>query len=209
METNKTKKCKECQSDIPAGAKRCPNCRADQRNWFLRHKILTGLAVIIILIIIAAVAGSNSNNPTKVGTNGQPVQSAQQTFKVGDHVQMGSDIITVNSANFSNGTEFMKPSAGNTWLDVNLTIQNNDNTQQYITTLGQMFVKDSDGNSYNVSPTDKELSNPSLGMDGPILANSKKTAWVGFEVKQGAKGLQFEYQASMFGGKTAVIDLGM
>ena len=72
-----------------------------------------------------------------------------------------------------------------------------------------MFVKDSDGNSYNVSPTDKELSNPSLGMDGPILANSKKTAWVGFEVKQGAKGLQFEYQASMFGGKTAVIDLGM
>ncbi len=176
-----TKKCRECKSDIPAGAKRCPSCRADQRNWLMRHKALTVVVIFIALIIIAMVAGSNSNNPKQVGNNSQPVPSSQeQTFKVGDHVQMGSDIITVNSAEFSSGTEFAKPAAGNTWLDVNLTIQNTDNAQQYITTMGQMFVKDSDGNSYNVSPTDKELQNPSLGMDGPILANSKKTAWVGF-----------------------------
>jgi len=199
------KKCKECKSDIPAKAKKCPNCGTNQRNWFMRHKILTTLGILIVIVI--ATSASNSG-PKKIGDNGQQLQSSQnQVFKIGDRVQMGNVIITVNKVEFSNGITFINPAEGNKWLDVNLTIENTDSNQQYITTLGQMFVKDSDGNSYNVSPTDKLLQNPSLGLDGPILAKSKKTAWVGFEIKKGATGLQFQYAASMFGGKTAVIDL--
>jgi len=59
------KKCKGCQKEIDAKAKKCPHCQTDQRNWFMRHKVLTTLGGIIgffILIGIIAVNGGDGNN---------------------------------------------------------------------------------------------------------------------------------------------------
>ena len=77
-----------------------------------------------------------------------------------------------------------------------------------MTTLGQMFIRDSEKNSYQVSVTNKAMENPGFGLDGSVIAQSKRTGWVGFEIKKGATGLQFQYNGSMFGGKSALVDLG-
>lgn len=55
------KKCKSCQSEIDDKAKKCPKCQADQRNWFVKHKILTGILVIILISIVANMGGSKNN----------------------------------------------------------------------------------------------------------------------------------------------------
>jgi len=166
------------------------------------------LAIIIIIIIIA----SNGNNPKKIGqnteNNGAPATTEDQTFKVGDQVKLGSSIVTVNKVEFSQGGQYTKPAAGNEWVNLNITIENTGSSQQYITTLGQMFVRDGDKNSYQVSVTDKTLENPSFGLDGQIIAKSKRTGWVGFEILKAAKNLQFQYNGSMFGGGTVLIDIG-
>ena len=71
------KKCKSCQTEIDSKAKKCPHCQADQRNWFVKHKIIT---VILALVLIGAISGgakgsntattsSNSNTSNKTTTN--------------------------------------------------------------------------------------------------------------------------------------------
>src|SRR6266852_5457373 len=99
-----TKKCKSCQTDIDAKAKKCPNCRADQRNWIARHPIITGILVLILIGIIGGAIGNSS--PKKVGTSDQsanqgttPSQTSDntpktQTFKMGDKVDLSGKTVT-------------------------------------------------------------------------------------------------------------------
>ncbi len=98
-----------------------------------------------------------------------------QIYSVGDKVKLGSAIISVNNVGFSQGSTYTKPAEGNEWLNLNVTIENTGSTNQYITTLGQMFIRDGENNSYQVAVTDKVLENPSLGLDGTILPKSKRT----------------------------------
>lgn len=41
-------KCKACGGDIAKGVKKCPHCGKDQRNFFMRHKFITGFLILII-----------------------------------------------------------------------------------------------------------------------------------------------------------------
>jgi hypothetical protein len=167
------------------------------------------LAVVVFLIIVGS--SGNSDTPTKVGETTPTTKSEStqgETFKVGDKIKMGSSILTVNKVEFSQGGQYSKPSEGNEWINLNVIIENTGSSQQYVTTLGQMFVRDSEKNSYQVSVTNKSMENPGFGLDGAIIANSKRTGWVGFEIKKGVTGLQFQYNGSIFGGGSSLVDLG-
>jgi hypothetical protein len=169
------------------------------------------LGLVVLIIIIAVVSGSKGTTPTKVGSGtSATTQSSDKdkVYKVGESVKLDKAIVTVNSVETSKGGAYSKPADGNKWLNLNITIENTDSSQQYVTTMGQMFVKDSAGNSYQVAVTDKTIENVNNSLDGDIIAKSKRTGWVGFEVKNDATGLQYQYNASMWGGGTITIDLG-
>ncbi len=53
------KKCKSCQTEIDAKAKKCPHCQADQRNWFARHPIITGILILVLLAMVGSAIGGN------------------------------------------------------------------------------------------------------------------------------------------------------
>ena len=58
---NETKLCKHCKSEIPKGAKVCPNCRKKQGGigkWIV--------IVVVVVIIIAAMSGGGADKPKKV-----------------------------------------------------------------------------------------------------------------------------------------------
>ena len=172
------------------------------------------VAIIIIFIIVGA--SSDSQQPKKVGDNSTDnnqdsetlSENSQSNYKVGDQVKLGNAILTVNEVKFSNGGQYSKPQEGNEWVNLNITIENTGSSQQYVTTLGQMFLIDKDNNSYQIAVTDKILENPSYGLDGSIIAKTKRTGWVGFEVKKGVTGLKFQYNGSMFGGSNIIVNLG-
>jgi hypothetical protein len=169
---------------------------------------------LIVVIVIFIIIGSSNSTPVKVGSagstaTGTPAAITQSTtFKVGDQIKIGDSYITVNKVDVTHGGEFSQPSSGNEFVSLNITIQNTSNTSQYVTTLGQMFVKDAGGNSYQVTSTDVTMQNISEDLDGTVIANSKRTGWVGFEVPAKDTGLQFQYLASEFGGNTISVDLG-
>lgn len=180
-------------------------------------KLLKWGGIALLVIIVIGVIGSMGSDSKKVGsssgtneTSNTAKQPTQETYKIGDKIQMGDVILTVNKVETSQGAQYTKPSEGNQWIDVNMTIENTGSSQQYITTMGQMFVIDSDNNQYQVAVTGKRLENAgSLGMDGALVAKAKKTDWVGFEVPKTAKGLKFQYNASFFSNKNIIVDLGM
>ncbi len=167
----------------------------------------------IVVIVILSIIGSDSSNPQKVGETSvsnsvNNTVEKSTTFKVGDQIKLGNSVVTVNKVEYSQGGQYTKPADGNEWVNLNVTIENTGSSQQYVTTLGQMFIRDSEKNSYQVSVTNKAMENPGFGLDGSVIAQSKRTGWVGFEIKKGATGLQFQYNGSMFGGKSALVDLG-
>lgn len=180
-------------------------------------KLLKWAGIGLLVLIVLGVIGSMGSDSKKVGTNSESEsqtssnsQPSQQVYKIGDKVQMGDIILTVNKIETSQGAQYTKPSAGNQWLDINLTLENTGSSQEYITTLGQMFVTDSESNQYQVSVTGKRMENAgSVGMDGALIAKAKKTDWVGFEVPKTAKGLKFQYNASFWSNKNIIVDLGM
>lgn len=63
-----SKKCPKCQESIKENAKKCKHCSSDLRNWFLRHKIITGILILFALGIIGSALGdvdSSKNSNTK------------------------------------------------------------------------------------------------------------------------------------------------
>ena len=69
--------CKECGTEISKDAKTCPKCGKDQRNFFVKHRVIT--AILLIALICVAVAASNGTNnnsttPTSTKSNARKVQ---------------------------------------------------------------------------------------------------------------------------------------
>lgn len=77
-------KCPKCKEEIADGANKCKHCNADLRNWFVRHKFLTGFLVLIVLIIIISAASggkSDSNTQTVPNGNNQTTTANTETSK--------------------------------------------------------------------------------------------------------------------------------
>ena len=61
--------CKECGAEVSSKGV-CPKCGKDQRNFFVKHKVITFLLVVIVLGVVIGVSGSenNTNNSSQTST---------------------------------------------------------------------------------------------------------------------------------------------
>ena len=49
--------CKTCNQEVPVEIEQCPNCGKNEKNWFKRHKIMTGFISMFVIIIIIGIIG--------------------------------------------------------------------------------------------------------------------------------------------------------
>lgn len=73
------KKCPKCKEDIADGAVKCKHCGADLRNWFARHKFLTGFLAFIVLIIIISVASGGDKKKDSSSSSSSSSTSSTKT----------------------------------------------------------------------------------------------------------------------------------
>lgn len=72
-----TKICKHCQTEIPYGAKICPQCRKKQGG-----KLKWIIIVILAIAVIGAVAGGKDDDePKQQSDNGSEIQTVQDSNK--------------------------------------------------------------------------------------------------------------------------------
>jgi len=76
-----SKTCKHCHEKIPEKAKKCKHCGSDQRNWFLRHKIVSAILIFVIVGLIGNAlpkAPNTSYSPNKQTSSTPSTQSSAQ-----------------------------------------------------------------------------------------------------------------------------------
>ena len=82
--------CKACEKEIAKGVKKCPNCGKDQRNWFMRHKILTTIGIFTILSIMISLGGvDDEQNQLTSEVEAETIKQEEASFKVGDSFTEG------------------------------------------------------------------------------------------------------------------------
>ncbi len=84
--------CKACGKEMAKGVKKCPHCGKDQRNWFMRHKIMTFIGAIILIVIITNVAGGGDDTSSK---STQSDGKKETVYKVGDVIKTDQLEVTV------------------------------------------------------------------------------------------------------------------
>lgn len=203
---SKMTNCKACGKEIASGAKICPSCGKDQRNFFMKHKIISVVLVLIILGAIGAAGGKNQ--PTKVGdsksasvasTNSS--KSATKTFKVGDVVQLKDYKVTVNKVRTGNGIEGMSPGSGNEYFYVDCTIENTSSEEQTVSSMLMFKVQDSDGRACGYAiPGDQNGQ-----LDGKVAAGQKISGEYVVKTTQGKTGLQLVFDSSVLSTDGLVI----
>lgn len=63
------KLCRACKLEIEAKAIKCPKCGTDQRNWLIRHPIITILGILFILSsVISGFSKEMSSQNSKTST---------------------------------------------------------------------------------------------------------------------------------------------
>lgn len=95
------KLCKYCKSELPDGAKICPNCKKKQKGPM---GIIIAVVVVFIIIGIAAGSGGNSNDEQE---SGQKVESASENK---DSLASSEDV--VSEVADTNESEEVKMTAG-------------------------------------------------------------------------------------------------
>ena len=93
--------------------------------------------------------------------------------------------------------EFVRPAAGKKIVSVELQVKNTGTKSAQLSSLLQFKLRDSTNAQYDVSLiADKEPSFP----EGELSPGTTNRGFVSFEVPTAATGLQFAFDANIFGG---------
>lgn len=125
-----TKKCKQCQSDISNKAKRCPNCKADQRAWLNRHPIIV-LGLLFLVFVVFSVGISSNNEsvvtpvtpiaPTPSVSTQSALSKAEAQKKLNDTMKLAETANLVTSYEFSDSASVVY--AGPVWYTQSVTFK--------------------------------------------------------------------------------------
>ena len=88
-----TVNCKACGKEIGKGVKKCIHCGADQRSFFGKHKIITGILVIAILGGIGSIFGEDNLQSSKPSATQQKIE--KRAFKIGETFKSNAFEVTI------------------------------------------------------------------------------------------------------------------
>lgn len=196
-EKPQTKICKHCKTEIPYGAKVCPQCRKKQGGklkWII-------IAIIVIGIIGSVMGGENDSNQKKTGEvktkeeqntdNGD--EETSNVFNVGDIVETEDLKITfVSAGQYQEDNEFMRPKDGYEYWRFEFQFENISDSDQVVSSM-------MDWECYaNNSKADQTFIGDDNGLDATLSSGRTTNGAVFFEVPVGAESIELEYDINFW-----------
>lgn len=71
-------KCAKCQEIIQLGAKKCKHCGSDLRNWFVRHKIISFILVVLLFALLNDLKKFGQTPSENSSYNGSSTETLQK-----------------------------------------------------------------------------------------------------------------------------------
>lgn len=211
---NETKLCKHCKSEIPKGAKVCPNCRKKQGGigkWIV--------IAVVVIVLIAAVSGGGDNkdkNPQKVGetttgtasakeetsgndadntsdTKQQETEEVSNVFQIGDVVETENFKITFVSAGaYESDNEFLQPKDGCEYWQFEFRFENISDTDQAVSSM-------MDWECYaDNAKADQTWIGDDSGLDATLSAGRETQGTIYFEVPKDVQSVELEYDINFW-----------
>jgi hypothetical protein len=142
--------CKSCGNEVSKGAKSCPNCGADQRSFFAKHKILTVVGVLVILGIIGSLGGGgddggdNAANTAQTATGDVASSQTEQSTPAKAEPKEPPIVITTDDLLDA--------------LDANALNASKTYKGKYVEVTGVLSVIDSSGKYFSLTRNDGALT---------------------------------------------------
>lgn len=206
-----TKVCKHCKTEIPYGAKVCPQCRKKQGGalkWVI-------IAVVAIGIIGAAAGGGDdepketSNNSSNSGKESTPTnessskesasepeqevkEETKDKYNVGDTWENKYVLVSYDECGeYVSDNQFIQPADGNKYVYATFTFENVGSSD---TTVGYWDF-DCYADGYACEGT---YGADGAGFTQSLSSGRKITGTVYFEVPADATEIEFEYSPSFW-----------
>jgi hypothetical protein len=135
-----------------------------------------------------------------------PGEKELETYSIGESIEMNDMVLTVNEVSSPAGDQFTKPSEGYKFLVVDLTLINNSSTAVNISSLMQMFVKDSAGRKFDVDIW-ATTAGGGTTPDGEYAPGETIRGQVGYEVPADETQFIFVFEADFWGTGKILVDL--
>lgn len=166
-----------------------------------RHQ--STLLLVLCFLFTAVLFGCGETIEPKKATTEPANTKQQEIFKIGERVEMGKLVITVNSVIDSPGGQFLKPASGHIYKIADCTIENLGDGATVISSLAMFSIVDSEGYKYNETFTEDSKSN----LGGELGPGRKMRGRVAFEVPSNATGLELIFEPNLFGFGQAIFNL--
>lgn len=101
MENKNLTTCKACGKEIAKGVKKCPHCGKDQRNFFMKHKIISIIAIFIVLGVIGSVTGGKDDSAKTTSTTASTSSSTESTKSTQADAKKEEEAITVSAVDLA------------------------------------------------------------------------------------------------------------
>ena len=217
-ELDGTKRCKHCQTEIPVGAKVCPNCRKKQGMGCL-PKILIAVAVVVILAVVVSMGSGDSSsgidNSGAADTAANKTESAEATetepeeesnvVKVGGSYEKDGLKFTVEDADLDYEVEddefgFYDLDDGMKYVAAEFTFENTGDTDQYVS------IYDFDCYADNKSCEQQYISDDDFV--NVNLSSGRNVSFTTFyAVPEDASSIELEYTADIWSDEKIVVQL--
>ena len=137
--------------------------------------------------------------PTVIDPSTKPEPEPSESrdlFKIGETVEMGDFLITVNGARWGKGDRYYSPSVGERWLIIDCTLENKGSKPYMISTLLMLNLYDE--NHYSL---DQKVFVSDLKGDigGELHPGRRKRGEVAYSTEAGQSEWMFTFEPFVFG----------
>ena len=193
--------CKECGTEVSSKGV-CPKCGKDQRNFFVKHKVITFILIVIILGIIIGVNGSGDNKSqstpvtaNETSSNNDTTAKGNAVVNVGEEIETNDTKITfVSAQDYTSYKSYSAPKTGNKVVRAEVIFENISTSDIYLSNL-ECYA---DGEKCEEYYYADDYKSPTL----ESLSKGKRIkSVVYYQVPVNAKSIILEYETSVWTSK--------
>lgn len=218
-EKPETKLCKHCKTEIPYGAKVCPNCRKKQKPG----GCLTAIVIFIALVLLISCFGGGDKTSTTEKSSETVAKSITEketvveettivettaeevaVFGVGDTVAVddGIEMTILEASEYKSDNQFISPADGKIFYKVDVEISNNSGSD---TSVSSMLSFEAYEDDYSID--ESFASGIDDILSGDIASGKKIRGSLCYELNKDWKTLEIQYKPNVWLNKKIIFEL--